>query len=81
MSTDKQNLHLQPRALEQAGGTRLFEDKGLSGALAQRPALDQACRQSSRATRWSCGSYFLWPRGGWLLIRSVKLPPQAKSMM
>jgi DNA invertase Pin-like site-specific DNA recombinase len=33
MSTDEQNLHLQRRALEQAGCTRLFEDEGLSGAL------------------------------------------------
>jgi DNA invertase Pin-like site-specific DNA recombinase len=34
VSTEEQNLSLQRRALEQAGCTKIFEDKGISGALA-----------------------------------------------
>lgn len=47
VSTDEQNLDLQIDALQQAGCDRIFCDKGFSGALRSRPALDEviACLQ------------------------------------
>jgi DNA invertase Pin-like site-specific DNA recombinase len=44
VSTEEQNLNLQRRALEQAGCERIYEDKGVSGALARRPALERAMK-------------------------------------
>lgn len=42
VSTDEQSLDLQIDALEQAGCARIFSDTGFSGALTNRPALDEA---------------------------------------
>jgi DNA invertase Pin-like site-specific DNA recombinase len=42
VSTDDQRLDLQRDALTQAGCSRIFADKGQSGALARRPQLDAA---------------------------------------
>ena len=42
VSTDEQSLALQIDALARAGCGRVFEDSGVSGALASRPALDKA---------------------------------------
>jgi len=42
VSTGEQNLALQRSALEAAGCEHVFEDRGVSGALAKRPALDEA---------------------------------------
>lgn len=42
VSTDEQSLDLQIDALERAGCVRIFSDAGFSGALTNRPALDQA---------------------------------------
>lgn len=42
VSTEEQNLDLQVDALERAGCDRIFCDRGFSGALRSRPALDDA---------------------------------------
>lgn len=42
VSTEEQNLDLQIDALERAGCDRIFCDRGFSGALRSRPALDDA---------------------------------------
>lgn len=42
VSTDEQNLALQIDALEKAGCTSIFRDNGVSGAIANRPALTEA---------------------------------------
>ena len=42
VSTDDQNLSLQTRALDAAGCTRIFTDKGISGARGSRPGLNAA---------------------------------------
>nr|WP_046848391.1 recombinase family protein [Hyphomicrobium sp. GJ21] len=42
VSTEEQNLDLQIDALRKAGCERVFCDKGFSGALRSRPALDDA---------------------------------------
>ncbi len=42
VSTAEQNLGLQVSALKAAGCDLIFEDSGISGATASRPALDQA---------------------------------------
>lgn len=42
VSTDEQNLDLQLDALKRAGCGRIFQDIGVSGAVARRPGLDQA---------------------------------------
>jgi DNA invertase Pin-like site-specific DNA recombinase len=42
VSTAEQDLALQLDALRQAGCTRIFEDRGVSGARADRPGLAQA---------------------------------------
>lgn len=42
VSTEEQNLDLQVDALTRAGCERIFQDRGVSGALASRPALDKA---------------------------------------
>ncbi|SFV34084.1 recombinase family protein [Hyphomicrobium facile] len=44
VSTDEQNLDLQIGALQQAGCERIFCDRGYSGALQSRPALDDALK-------------------------------------
>lgn len=44
VSTDEQSLDLQIDALERAGCERIFRDSGVSGALANRPALDRAIK-------------------------------------
>ena len=41
VSTDDQNLALQVDALLGAGCEKIFQDEGVSGARARRPALDQ----------------------------------------
>ena len=42
VSTEEQNLDLQRQALEAAGCVEIFEDHGISGAAAKRPALGRA---------------------------------------
>jgi DNA invertase Pin-like site-specific DNA recombinase len=42
VSTDEQNLDLQLNALKRAGCDRIYQDSGVSGAVARRPGLDQA---------------------------------------
>ena len=42
VSTAEQNLAYQVTALKAAGCDIIFEDEGVSGAVASRPALDQA---------------------------------------
>ena len=42
VSTEEQNLDLQIDALQKAGCERVFCDRGFSGALRSRPALDDA---------------------------------------
>jgi len=44
VSTDEQNLDLQVDALHQAGCERIFCDRGFSGVLRTRPALDNALK-------------------------------------
>ena len=44
ISTAEQTLALQIDALAAAGTTRVFEDRGVSGAKAERPGLDDALR-------------------------------------
>ena len=44
ISTHEQNLGLQLDALSAAGCTRIFTDKGVSGALVSRPALGEALK-------------------------------------
>lgn len=42
VSTADQNLDLQTDALEEAGCKKIFSDRGVSGAKAERPGLDKA---------------------------------------
>jgi len=42
VSTDEQSLDLQIDALRRAGCERIFSDRGFSGSLRSRPALDEA---------------------------------------
>lgn len=42
VSTDEQNLELQIHALQAAGCESVFEDRGISGAAAERPGLCDA---------------------------------------
>ena len=42
VSTAEQDPALQRDALERAGAVRIFEDRGISGAAAERPGLDAA---------------------------------------
>ena len=42
VSTAEQNLDLQISALKQAGCTRIYSDKGISGCQADRPAFNKA---------------------------------------
>jgi DNA invertase Pin-like site-specific DNA recombinase len=42
VSTEEQNLDLQRQALEAAGCDKSYEDRGVSGAVVKRPALDRA---------------------------------------
>ena len=42
VSTDDQNLDLQPDALHQAGCDKIFTDHGVSGVSVNRPGLAQA---------------------------------------
>ncbi|WP_442885621.1 recombinase family protein [Amaricoccus sp.] len=42
VSTDEQNLDLQRHALEAAGCAVVYEDRGISGATADRPGLAAA---------------------------------------
>jgi len=42
VSTDEQNLDLQRDALKAAGCSSIFEDRGISGSVRKRPALEQA---------------------------------------
>ena len=44
ISTAEQNLALQLDALAAAGTTRVFEDRGVSGAKTERPGLGEALR-------------------------------------
>ena len=44
ISTAEQNLALQLDALTAAGAIRVFEDRGVSGAKAERPGLSEALR-------------------------------------
>ena len=45
VSTTDQNLDLQTDALEAAGCEKIFSDRGVSGAKAERPGLDKALDQ------------------------------------
>ena len=45
VSTTDQNLDLQTDALEAAGCKKIFSDRGVSGAKAERPGLDKALDQ------------------------------------
>ena len=45
VSTTDQNLDLQTDALTQAGCKKIFSDRGVSGAKAERPGLDKALDQ------------------------------------
>ena len=45
VSTADQNLDLQIDALEEAGCKKIFSDRGVSGAKAERPELDKALEQ------------------------------------
>lgn len=42
VSTSEQDVALQFDALKAAGATRIFEDRGVSGAKAERPGLTAA---------------------------------------
>lgn len=44
VSTEDQNLDLQRQALEAAGCERIYEDRGVSGAAINRPALKRALK-------------------------------------
>src|SRR3974390_3436835 len=44
VSTDEQTTALQVDALKAAGCERIFEDKGISGAVAKRPQLDRCLK-------------------------------------
>lgn len=48
VSTEEQNLALQRQALKAAGCERIYEDKGVSGAAIDRPALKRALRTAKR---------------------------------
>ena len=48
VSTEEQNLALQYDALNQAGCKSVFEDHGVSGAIAKRPGLSRALRKLRR---------------------------------
>lgn len=48
VSTEEQNLALQRQALKAAGCERIYEDKGISGAAIDRPALKRALRAAKR---------------------------------
>ena len=45
VSTTDQNLDLQTDALKEAGCKKIFSDRGVSGAKAERPGLDKALDQ------------------------------------
>jgi len=45
VSTCEQKLDIQLNALKQAGCESIFQDHGLSGALADRPGLDKALHE------------------------------------
>ena len=45
VSTTDQNLDLQTDALKEAGCKKIFSDRGVSGAKAERPGLDKALAQ------------------------------------
>jgi DNA invertase Pin-like site-specific DNA recombinase len=44
VSTEDQNPNLQTDALRKAGCIKLYSDRGVSGALSKRPALDKCLR-------------------------------------
>lgn len=46
VSTEEQNLDLQRQGLREAGCARLYEDKGISGATIDRPALKRALKSA-----------------------------------
>ena len=46
VSTEEQNLDLQRQGLREAGCERLYEDKGISGATIDRPALRRALKSA-----------------------------------
>lgn len=48
VSTEEQNLALQRQAQKAAGCKRIYEDKGISGAAIERPALRRALRAAKR---------------------------------
>ncbi|WP_285804188.1 recombinase family protein [Alcaligenes faecalis] len=45
VSTEDQHLDLQLSALKNAGCTRIYSDKGISGAIASRPGLDSLLKE------------------------------------
>ena len=48
VSTADQNLELQTDALKEAGCKKIFSDRGVSGAKAERPGLDKALEHIRR---------------------------------
>ena len=50
VSTAGQNIELQTNALKEAGCEKIFSDRGVSGAKAERPGLDKALEHIRQVT-------------------------------